>query len=188
MYIKAKRNCKLLLLSLLGLLSFGGINLYAQTAMVTNNYVYYPNGFDQSQATTDLSNFQCTPPEYYAYYPDFPPPNTQSNRSFSTYTLNGSNDPWHNSALIEFDNVFIRPGDQYPYYPNHCLTLCAEVTCTNPARKIETSSSSSTSSGIITYVASGDFPIQSIMFDIFKHLLIQLVELGAAHVVAVVAA
>ena len=139
---------------------FGITNLFAQTAMVTNNFVYYPN------AVSD-ANYQCivNPPfPSSTLYPD--------NRSFSTEPVtNGvvqSYDPWVNSALIEFDNVFITPGQKLPYYPNHCLTLCAEVTCSNPVRLVESSNSSGTAT-ITNTIASGDFPIQSILFDIFKY-------------------
>ena len=139
---------------------FGTVCLFAQTAMVTNNYVGYP-----SVAT---ANFQCTvsPSEYTSVL----------NRSFWTNSLpnaygQSSLDPWVNSALIEFDKVFPNEADT-PGYPNHCLTLCAEVTCSNPVRKVESSDSNSSSGGNgnnISSVASGDFPIQSVLFDIFKY-------------------
>ncbi len=150
-------------LSLILFVVFGAINLFAQTAMVTNNFVHYPS-------TNVPNNYQCViaPTDYPASttLPD--------NRSFLTTPVNNtyntnttSIDPWVNSALIEFDNVF--PNDSTePLYPNHCLSLCAEVTCSNPVRKVEMSSSDGTSN-IITSMASGDFPIQTILFDIFKY-------------------
>ena len=139
---------------------FGTVCLFAQTAMVTNNYVGYP--------LSASANFQCTvsPSEYTSVL----------NRSFWTNSLpnaygQSSLDPWVNSALIEFDKVFPNEADT-PGYPNHCLTLCAEVTCSNPVRKVESSDSSAGSGGNgnkISTMASGDFPIQSILFDIFKY-------------------
>ena len=157
---KAEKNCKVPVLLVLGLL-FGISNLFAQTAMVTNNYVYYPDSADK--------NYQCRtlPKDINMLY----------DRSFYTTATAGNTnvqsvDPWVNSALIEFDKVFPDENTSNPPYPNHCLTLCSEVTCSNPVRKVESSDSDSISGGngnVINLVASGDFPIQTILFDIFKY-------------------
>ena len=155
---KAEKNCKVPVLLVLGLL-FGISNLFAQTAMVTNNFVYYPDSADK--------NYQCRtlPKDINMLY----------DRSFYTtataYNTNvQSVDPWVNSALIEFDKVFPDEKTSNPPYPNHCLTLCAEVTCSNPVRKVESSDGNDTSGATHVYtMASGDFPIQTILFDIFKY-------------------
>ncbi|MBO4707954.1 MAG: hypothetical protein J5594_05315 [Elusimicrobiaceae bacterium] len=152
------------ILGVLCFIIFGTVNLLAQTAMVTNNFVYYPPTQDQ------VANYQCvlSPSSY-------PNSNSYGNRSFflnpNHWFVNGYNeaseDPWVNSALIEFDQVY--PDETTPApYPNHCLTLCAEVTCSNPVRLIESSNSSGTAT-VINTIASGDFPIQTILFDIFKY-------------------
>ncbi len=152
------------ILGVLCFIIFGAVNLFSQTAMVTNNFVYYPGTQDQ------VANYQCKiDPSNY--------PNSKSygNRSFflnpNHWFVNGYNqaseDPWVNSALIEFDKVY--PDESTPApYPNHCLTLCAEVTCSNPVRLTESSNSSGTAT-VINTIASGDFPIQTILFDIFKY-------------------
>ena len=174
---------------------FGAVNLLAQTAMVTNNFVYYPpkyllpgTVYTTMPAHTSL-NFQCTLPEIqYAYQVQHPSvsnfmPSSGQWGDFSFHDSNGvingyneqSFDPWVNSALIEFDEPFASSftvsgtGTVYGNpYPNHCLTLCAEVTCSNPVRLIETTNSSGTAT-VTNTLASGDFPIQSILFDIFKY-------------------
>ncbi|MDR1684576.1 MAG: hypothetical protein LBR90_03845, partial [Elusimicrobiota bacterium] len=106
-----------------------GAPAHAQTAMVTNNFVAYGSsawmdrncGFVPGKTAMDI--LVGADKSYLAY---------------STATAVGSTDPWVNSALIEFDQA-------YPYsatsttvgsYPNHCLSLCAEVTCANPVRKV----------------------------------------------------
>ena len=123
----------------------------AQTAMVTEVSVNYP--------TTAQSNYQCEDDE------------TLENVSMLTgqggfTNANLNSDPWHNSALIEFDQPTPLAT---PIYPNHCLRLCANVTCANPART--TSGSDGSASGVeTTYkVASSDFPIQSVLFEVFKY-------------------
>ncbi len=158
------------ILGVLCFIIFGAINLFSQTAMVTNNFVYYPE-------TIGITNYQCVldTDKINNLAADDP-----GNRSFIDYYFtvsNGvwassptvySNDPWVNSALIEFDNVFLPYGHSHPYYPNHCLSLCAEVTCSNPVRKMESTNSSGTAT-VMNTIASGDFPIQTILFDIFKY-------------------
>lgn len=116
---------------------------------------------------------------------------------YNAYSGTHSSDPWRNSALIEFDQPYMRsrssgtlwcngptcnyidPSDSssghakgsgsFAYYPNHCLHLCANVTCVNPARKTEGSSSSSNSINVYYAVASSDFPLQSVLFEVFKY-------------------
>nr|MCR5505190.1 hypothetical protein [Elusimicrobiaceae bacterium] len=131
-------------------------NVFAQTAMVTNNFVYFDNSGNDN-------NFQCI-------MNPFPSVDGTYNRSFWTTPLSfvNSSDPWVNSALIEFDNIDPSVGITQ-HYPSHCLTLCSEVTCSNPVRQVEMSSGSSGNDTTIKPVGSGDFPIQSILFDIFKY-------------------
>ncbi len=145
---------------------FGASVANAQTAMVTSVSTNYPVDTDA------VPNYQCVNDVdaadvsfLYDENTDIPPfANLQNNI-----------DPWHNSALIEYDQPFpyaltSTQTLQKNYYPNHCLRLCAEVTCVNPSRKVETSDTSSTNSlGIIQDVGSSDFPIQSVLFEIFKY-------------------
>lgn len=136
---------------------------YAQTAMVTSVTTNYPYDNDT------LQNYQCqdlgNPSVAFLYETD----------DITNYANLGSSvDPWHNSALIEYDQPFYSSTTAITtpsnIYPNHCLQLCAEVTCVNPSRKVETSDTSSTNSlGIIQDVGSSDFPIQSVLFEIFKY-------------------
>ena len=65
-----------------------------------------------------------------------------------------SNDPWHTSALIEYDQPYPAP-NAGNYYPNHCLALCFDVYCTNKPN------------GSTTYSIS--FPLQSVRFEIAKY-------------------
>lgn len=138
---------------------------YAQTAMVTSVSTNYPKEADAYQ------NYQCdigTPSSVsFLYDPDIL---TEYDSSYNS--LSDNVDPWHNSALIEYDQPFpySPTGDQINYYPNHCLQLCATVTCANPSRKVEASDGSTNSSLILTQdVASSSFPIQSVLFEIFKY-------------------
>jgi len=127
----------------------------AQTAMVTSNFVSYP-------ATAPSANYQCVPGT------TLPVAKDTSDRSFVSNPISGANvqsvDPWVNSALIEYDKPF--PSDTVGTnpYPNHCLMFCGEVTCANPVRKV------TAPSGTSVYLEdSGDFPIQSVLFEIFKY-------------------
>lgn len=155
---------------------FGTVNLLAQTAMVTNNFVWY-----MPEWRLPPDNYQCTVAEIRSIVGDntfMPSSGDGGDRSFVTSATwnygTSSNDPWHSSALIEYDNVFPQIRNYwssttpYAYYPNHCLTLCAEVTCSNPVRLIESSNSSGTAT-VTNTLKSGDFPIQTILFDIFKY-------------------
>ena len=162
---------RLFILPILGafcLIFYTASNICAQTAMVTNNFVYY--------TTETVTNYQCIVPAKIAS--NLPSSPNTGNRSFVDNSsehpapANGysqkSSDPWVNSALIEYDNVYPSTFTA-SRYPNHCLTLCAEVSCSNPARRTEVSTGTSGNQTKITYVASGDFPIQTILFDIFKY-------------------
>ena len=64
-------------------------------------------------------------------------------------------DPWVSSALIEYDQPYPSaiPGDNK--YPNHCLSLCMNVYCTNKPMSMSTYSIA--------------FPLQQIKFDIVKY-------------------
>lgn len=144
---------------------FGASVANAQTAMVTSVSTNYPK---EAEAYT---NYQCDldAPSSVSFLYD---PDILSEYDNTHNTLSDNVDPWHNSALIEYDQPFpySLTGDQTNYYPNHCLRLCATVTCANPSRKVEANDGSSSSSLILTQdVASSPFPIQSVLFEIFKY-------------------
>lgn len=140
---------------------FGAKVANAQTAMVTSVSTNYPIDTDA------YTNYQCdigdTSSVSFLYDPAI----------ITSYGNLGTNvDPWHNSSLIEFDQPYplSLTGDATNYYPNHCLQLCATVTCVNPSRKVESSDGTSSNSlGIIQNVGSSDFPIQSVLFEVFKY-------------------
>lgn len=140
---------------------FGATFAQAQTAMVTSVSTNYP--IDNNAVINYQCNTALTSNVSFLYDED----------AIADYGALQSNvDPWHNSALIEYDQPFpySQTGDQTNYYPNHCLQLCAEVTCVNPSRKVETSDGTSSNSlGIVQEVGSSDFPIQSVLFEIFKY-------------------
>ena len=149
--------------------------LFAQTVNVVSTGVYYHNG-----ALADVNDNATTPDgttsnndralycngwvngaELKAW------PNTSENgevddRSFIVSNATGVNptsnatqyDPWVSSALIEYDQPY--PSPTIPNnYPNHCLGLCAQYSCSNlPV-------------GQTTYSVA--FPLQRITFDIFKY-------------------
>lgn len=82
-----------------------------------------------------------------------------SNRSFVEGDLDNANgstydDPWENSALIEYDQPYPSP-KQANNYPNHCLGLCMTVYCANKPLAMSTYSIA--------------FPLQTIKFDIVKY-------------------
>lgn len=143
---------------------FGATFAQAQTAMVTNAYVGYPT----DNVANNYPNFQCDTDRSTATDVSFLYGTDASNDYPANFNTNNL-DPWHNSALIEFD----QPYPDYASankYPNHCLQLCADVTCVNPSRKVEASDGSSNNSlGIIQEVGSSDFPIQSVLFEVFKY-------------------
>lgn len=144
---------------------FGATFAQAQTAMVTSVSVNYP------KTDEAYPNYQCDleAPTSVSFLYD---PDILQEFDNPYNTLHNNADPWHNSALIEFDQPYplSLTGDATNYYPNHCLRLCATVTCANPSRKVEASDGSSNSSLILTQdVASSPFPIQSVLFEIFKY-------------------
>ncbi len=65
-----------------------------------------------------------------------------------------SNDPWDTSALIEYDQPYPSLNEANEY-PNHCLSLCFDVYCTNKPN------------GATTYSIS--FPLQTVRFEIAKY-------------------
>lgn len=132
---------------------FGTQFAQAQTAMVTEVSANYP--------TTGPTNYQC---EDDSTLTDVSLLKGQGN--FTDTNLNS--DPWHNSALIEFDQPY-PDSSSANNYPNHCLRLCAEVTCVNPSRKTTGASGSSSSVEVPYEVGSSDFPIQSVLFEVFKY-------------------
>lgn len=66
-----------------------------------------------------------------------------------------SNDPYVSSALIEYDQPYPNDTPARQVYPNHCLSLCMDVVCTNYPL------------GASTYSIA--FPIQDISFDVVKY-------------------
>ena len=135
----------------------------AQTASVTKNFVAYPT-------TVPDNFFHCqTGPDATTYYPTGGMPVAADDRSFYI-----QGDPWKQSALIEFDQPHNWATGALPTtpgnlgYPNHCLTLCGQVTCSNPVRKVAPPDNSSNSVTTM-YEGSGPFPIQQVLFEIFKY-------------------
>ncbi len=130
-----------------------GVLAQAQTAMVTENFVAY--------SVSPTANYQCNPTT--------PPASADpDNRSFLDAAISltatvQSADPWVNSGLIEYDKPY--PSDTVANeYPNHCLTFCGEVTCSNPVRKVQAPDATN-----VYMEDAGDFPIQSVLFEIFKY-------------------
>lgn len=74
-------------------------------------------------------------------------PNPSSNQN--------STDPWVSSALIEYDQPYPSSIARTNTYPNHCLSLCMNVVCTNKPMSQSTYSIA--------------FPLQNIKFDIVKY-------------------
>ncbi|MDR0735142.1 MAG: hypothetical protein LBG16_05630, partial [Elusimicrobiota bacterium] len=167
----------------LGFAAFTPQNAAAQTAMVTNNFVAYPDATKPSP-TPDLSSaYQCQiDPKYYPNdgTDDYkaaggmPFSGTKHDRSFyngaDVSPSNSSEDQWVKAALIEFDqptaNNNPTTGTNKYRYPNHCLTICGEVTCSNPVRQVQPPEGSSAGT---MYQGSGSFPIQTVLFEIFKY-------------------
>ena len=65
-----------------------------------------------------------------------------------------TDDPWATSALIEYDQPYPAPKKKNTY-PNHCLSLCFDVYCTNKPN------------GATTYSIS--FPLQKARFEIAQY-------------------
>ena len=94
---------------------------------------------------------------------------SEDNRSFvftpTPQSASHENDPWVSSALIEYDQPYnssnspTTAGDGSGYeanvYPNHCLSLCMNVTCTNKPMAGSTYSIA--------------FPLQQVKFDIVRY-------------------
>ncbi len=151
--------------TVLSLFLFPAAALFAQTATVTQNFVAYPITIPATPAAGEsFGDCQITP-------------NTAgiTGNDVSYYTTQiapvNSTDPWVNSALIEYSQITSgNRGTVNTYtYPNNCLSLCAHVTCNNPTRQVEGSSGGSSDVTKIYPVRSGDFPIQSVLFEIFKY-------------------
>ena len=154
--------------------AFLPVVVFAQTAMVTNNFVAYPN--DSAQAGNDYQcqvGFKGSGPTtaYYACptHPEWgycidtkgnPSSNSGHDVSNGLISFSPGRDPWQWGALIEFD----QPRNPSTY-PNHCLTLCAEVSCANPVRTVDGPQSATKP----LKASSGPFPVQSILFEIFKY-------------------
>lgn len=134
-----------------GILTFAfvcaGVSAFAQTATVTKNFVAYSPSDNTCRIDTTTA--------------------LGANVSFYSTPIApvSSSDPWVNSALIEYG----QPKKSSDAYPNSCLALCAEITCSNPTRLVEGSDGSSNGTNVIYPVRSGDFPIQSVLFEIFKY-------------------
>ena len=124
--------------------------LFAQTAEVRHAGVYYDNnpadnnGMYCDWSAGGLGDFVSA---------------SENNRSFVTSPAPDGNanktDPWVSSALIEYDQPYPSATPASNEYPNHCLSLCMQVVCTN--RPMSQS----------TYSIA--FPLQQIKFDIVKY-------------------
>ncbi|MDR0952776.1 MAG: hypothetical protein LBM71_01100 [Elusimicrobiota bacterium] len=150
--------------------AFLGLHIvaYAQTAMLTNNIVGYR---DNSLLSADVP-FNCDTANSLDSWLSIDPDISRTfDKSHITAWFTDTNyvDPYKYSSLIETDQVAYRWGGHLSTYPNHCLSLCAEITCTNPVRTVEAPDNSSTENFITE--RSGEFPIQSVLFEIFKYQL-----------------
>ncbi len=131
--------------------------LFAQTAEVRYAAVYYK----KNDANSSMQNVYCDWSNSDGTFAFGRPSSTDivNNKSFvSSPTPSGntspSTDPWVSSALIEYDQPYPSP-TAVNSYPNHCLSLCMNVVCTN--RPMSQS----------TYSIS--FPLQQIKFDVVKY-------------------
>ncbi len=113
----------------------------AQTVNTESTGVYYPT----SGSDTDAAYCSTVTGEVAQDRSFVTAPKPASNRT--------SDDPWVSSGLIEYDQPYPTPTSVG--YPNQCLGLCAEFSCSNlPV-------------GQSTYSIA--FPLQRITFDIFKY-------------------
>ena len=125
--------------------------LFAQTAEVRNAGVYYnPNSTDTNGMYCDWSagGLDALVNKANGYDRSFvtsPAPDGNANQT----------DPWVSSALIEYDQPYPSATPASNDYPNHCLSLCMQVVCTNKPMSQSTYSIS--------------FPLQQIKFDIVKY-------------------
>ncbi|MDR1123265.1 MAG: hypothetical protein LBL61_01360, partial [Elusimicrobiota bacterium] len=178
-----KTNISLIsLLSLAAGLVFCASQAAAQTAMVTNNFVAYPH-YPTSGTSLINTKYQCQIGS--SYYPGskvsdgakdgMPFSTSKHNRSFYSTSVatdvspssNMSTDPWLNAALMEYDQPTANYGtitSASYLYPNHCLTLCAEVSCSNPVRSVKMENGAAP-----MFARSGEFPIQTVLFEVFKY-------------------
>ena len=135
----------------------------AQTAMITKNLVLYK----PTNTITAETHCQLSPSDVFSTS------TSAYDRSYVTSPILpvNSSDPWVNSALIEYSQIAsgTRGTTSNYTYPNNCLALCAEVTCSNPTRMIEGSTGTSSGAATIYPVRSGSFPIQQVLFEIFKY-------------------
>ncbi len=135
--------------------------LFAQTAEVRYAAVYYKDGAIGNNPT-GLKNVYCDWSNSDGTFVFGTPSSTDivNNKSFvySTTTNPSGNanqkDPWVNSALIEYDQPY-PSADNANNYPNHCLSLCMNVVCTNKPMSQSTYSIS--------------FPLQQVKFDVVKY-------------------
>jgi len=124
--------------------------LFAQTAEVRYAGVFYRQPSDVFTGYCDLGDN----PEDISESGD-------GNVSFTTKANPTGNpnsqheDPWVSSALIEYDQPYPSQTWSQNKYPNHCLSLCMNVVCTNKPMSQSTYSIS--------------FPLQQIKFDIVKY-------------------
>ena len=135
---------------LTALLLAAGAPLFAQTAEVRNAGVYYrpsttTNGMYCDWSTEGLDELVDSGNGYNRSFVTSPAPDGNANQT----------DPWVSSALIEYDQPYPSTTPADNNYPNHCLSLCMQVVCTN--RPMAQS----------TYSIS--FPLQQIKFDIVKY-------------------
>lgn len=128
--------------------------LFAQRADVRSAGVYYQDG---SQMSVDDDNNVTGDSAVYCNW-GTSVIKAANNRSFTTKPYPSSNankqDPWVSSALIEYDQPYPAPTETNKY-PNHCLSLCMQVVCTNRPMAQATYSIA--------------FPLQNITFDIVKY-------------------
>ncbi len=126
----------------------------AQTADVRYAGVFY------ADLPGTMNAMYCESPTTWLMPDILHPETSPHNRSF-VYTpapggnQNYVNDPWVSSALIEYDQPFYDTSMWHNQYPNHCLSLCMNVVCTNKPMSQSTYSIA--------------FPLQNIKFDIVKY-------------------
>ena len=135
---------------LTALLLAAGAPLFAQTAEVRNAGVYYrpsttTNGMYCDWSAEGLDELVDSVNGYNRSFVTSPAPDGNANQT----------DPWVSSALIEYDQPYPSTTPADNNYPNHCLSLCMQVVCTNKPMAQSTYSIS--------------FPLQQIKFDIVKY-------------------
>ncbi len=135
---------------LTALLLAAGAPLFAQTAEVRKAGVYYrpsttTNGMYCDWSAEGLDELVDSGKGYNRSFVTSPAPDGNANQT----------DPWVSSALIEYDQPYPSATPASNEYPNHCLSLCMQVVCTNKPMAQSTYSIS--------------FPLQQIKFDIVKY-------------------